>query len=130
MSRRVTGFAVAALSLLALSCTRPPQGQTPSGQPAPVNPQVVAARGTLAESEQATIAIFKSASPSVVQVVAGSPSNGFNGAQIATGTGFVWDRDGHIVTNYHVVAQSSQVVVRPPNGGDDIPATVIGSAPN
>ena len=129
----VRGFAAAgmvALSLLALSCSRPPQGQTPSGQPAPLNPHVVAARGTLAESEQATIAIFKAASPSVVQVIAGSAGNGFNDGQIATGTGFVWDRDGHIVTNFHVVAQGQQIVVRPPQGGDDIPATVIGSAPN
>lgn len=130
MHRFFQTSAVIAFSVLALSCSRPPQGQTPSGQPMAVNPQVVAARGTLAESEQATIAIFKSASPSVVQVIAGSPGNGLNAAQVATGTGFVWDATGHIVTNYHVVAQGSQIVVRPPNGGDDIPATVIGSAPN
>src|SRR5262245_2086188 len=108
----------------------PGQQQQTQSRGEPVNPQVVAARGTLAESEQATIAIFKSASPSVVQVIAGSPNNGFNGGQVSTGTGFIWDRDGHVVTNYHVVAQGQQIVVRPPNGGDDIAATVIGSAPN
>jgi len=121
--------AVLAALVLAASCGRPPQGQTSAGDPAPVNPQVVAARGTLAESEQATIAIFKSASPSVVLVIAGS-DNGLGGAQIAAGTGFVWDREGHIVTNYHVVAQGERIVVRPPDGGEDIPATVIGAAPN
>jgi 2-alkenal reductase len=130
MSRRITGFAVIAVALLGAACTPAPQGKTSAGQAAPLNPQVVAARGTLAESEQATIAIFKSASPSVVLVIAGTPANGFNGGQVAAGTGFVWDHDGHIVTNYHVVAQGSQIVVRPPQGGDDIPATVIGSAPN
>jgi 2-alkenal reductase len=119
-----------AIALLACGCGPAPQGQSPSGQPAPLNPTVVAARGTLAESEQATIAIFKSASPSVVLVIAGATGDGFNGGQIAAGTGFVWDRDGHIVTNFHVVANGDQIVVRPPQGGDDIPATVIGSAPN
>jgi len=131
MRRFFTAAGMVALSLLALSCSRPPQGQTPSGQPAALNPQVVAARGTLAESEQATIAIFKSASPSVVLVIAGNPGSGLaGGGQVAAGTGFVWDAQGHIVTNFHVVAQGQQIVVRPPQGGDDIPAAVIGSAPN
>jgi 2-alkenal reductase len=124
------GFACAAVSLMALACSPAPQGKTSAGQPAALNPQVVAARGTLAESERATIAIFKSASPSVVLVIAGAPGDAFGGGQVAAGTGFVWDHDGHILTNYHVVAQGSQIVVRPPQGGDDIPAAVIGSAPN
>jgi len=126
MSRRLVAFA--ALAAMA-ACNGPPQGQTPSGQ-ATVNPAIVAARGSLAESEQATIAIFKSASPSVVLVIAGASGDAFNGAQVAAGTGFVWDREGHIVTNFHVVAAGDQIVVRPPQGGDDIPATVIGAAPN
>jgi 2-alkenal reductase len=128
---RIVIAGIVALTLAA-SCGRPaPQGQTPSGEPTALNPQVIAARGTLAESEQATIAIFKSVSPSVVLVIAGSSGDGLGGdGQIAAGTGFVWDRDGHIVTNFHVVAQGDRIVVRPPSGGDDIPATVVGSAPN
>ncbi|MBC7767468.1 MAG: trypsin-like peptidase domain-containing protein [Phycisphaerales bacterium] len=89
------------------------------------DPRVVQARGTLAESEQATIAIFESASPSVVLVI--SRTGGGFQEEIGAGTGFVWDEAGHIVTNNHVV-QADQILVRMP-GGEDAPATVIGRAP-
>ncbi|WP_135213287.1 S1C family serine protease [Vitreimonas flagellata] len=104
-----------------------------NAQPSPVDtegadPRVVQARGTLAESEQATIAIFETASPSVVLVISGGRGpGGFNNVEISSGTGFVWDEAGHIVTNNHVV-QAQEIIVRPP-GGEDIRATVIGRAP-
>ncbi len=93
-----------------------------------VDPRVVQARGTLAESEQATIAIFESASPSVVLVISGARDvSGFNTVEIGAGTGFIWDQEGHVVTNNHVV-QAPEIVVRMPHG-EDIPARVIGRAP-
>src|SRR5262245_31691987 len=99
---------LAAISALALitGCDLLPkqQAQPTQSRDEPLNPQLVAARGTLAESEQATIAIFRSASPSVVLVISGSPGDAFNQGQVAAGTGFVWDREGHIVTNNHVIA--------------------------
>lgn len=104
-----------------------------NAQPAPVDtegadPRVVQARGTLAESEQATIAIFETASPSVVLVISGGRgAGGFNNVEVSSGTGFVWDEAGHIVTNNHVV-QGQEIIVRPP-GGEDIRAAVIGRAP-
>jgi 2-alkenal reductase len=117
-------------TLLAASCgALPGQQQQTQSRGEPVSPQVVAARGTLAESEQATIAIFRSASPSVVLVISGSPGDAFSQGQVAAGTGFVWDREGHIVTNNHVVADAAQIVVRTGGHGEDIPATVVGTAP-
>ena len=93
-----------------------------------VDPRVVQARGTLAESEQATIAIFQSASPSVVLVISGERDiTGMQTVAVGGGTGFIWDEQGHVVTNNHVV-QASEIIVRMP-GGDDISATVIGRAP-
>lgn len=71
-------------------------------------PRAVAARGTLAEDEKTTIAIFKEASPSVVNITRVSerrdPFN-LNVESIpeGAGSGFIWDKDGHVVTNYHVV---------------------------
>jgi 2-alkenal reductase len=113
---------IALLSLLAaLAACSPPAVDT-EGAP----PRVVAARGTLAESEQATIAIFESASPSVVLVIAGD--NGpFSTGGIAGGTGFIWDQAGHVITNNHV-ALADRLIVRMPSG-EDIPASVIGRAP-
>lgn len=46
-----------------------------------------------------------------------------------TGSGFVWDERGHIVTNYHVVAGASEAHVRL-NDGRDLPATLIGASPD
>jgi 2-alkenal reductase len=111
-------LALAALTLVACDFAPPTQVDTEGA-----DPRVIQARGTLAESEQATIAIFQSVSPSVVLVISG----GGLSQEIGGGTGFVWDEAGHIVTNNHVV-QGAQVVVRLP-GGQDIPAEVIGRAP-
>jgi S1-C subfamily serine protease len=60
--------------------------------------RAVTPRGELAPIEQAQISIFRQASPSVVHIT----SVGNNG-QHGTGTGFIWDENGYIVTNYHVV---------------------------
>src|ERR1051325_376524 len=85
--------AFAALILVAGCDLLPSRQQPTQSRGEPVSPQVVAARGTLAESEQATIAIFRSASPSVVLVISGSPGDAFNQGQVAAGTGFVSDRE-------------------------------------
>lgn len=125
-----TTFAAFAAVLMLAGCGLP---QQQAEAPEPVDtegadPRVVQARGTLAESENATIAIFRSASPSVVLVISGGPdARGINTGQTGAGTGFIWDEAGHVVTNNHVV-QASQITVRMP-GGEDIQARVIGRAP-
>jgi len=68
-------------------------------------------RGPLSEAERANIELFERVSPSVVQVAAraaaGNPlaedEGGDGTAGAASGTGFVWDNAGHVVTNNHVV---------------------------
>lgn len=91
--------------------------------------RAVTARGDLAQSEQSTIALFEAAAPSVVQVVSRSTVlTPFQIAeQIGAGSGFVWDRDGYVVTNNHV-ADAQEIMVRLPNG-EDVRATVVGRAP-
>jgi len=74
----------------------------------PVQPRVVTPRGDLAADEAATIELFENASPSVVfitTVALRSDIWGLNVMEIpqGTGSGFIWDSSGHIVTNYHVV---------------------------
>src|SRR6185295_6109164 len=58
------------------------------------------------------IAVFKAASPSVVNITALSVGRDFfsmNTQQVprGTGTGFVWDDKGHIVTNFHVIQEAN-----------------------
>jgi S1-C subfamily serine protease len=97
-------------------------------------PRAVAPRGTLSDLERSTIELFERDSPSVVQVVAraaaldASQGEGeAGGAQ--SGTGFVWDAAGHIVTNNHVVEGTDAVSVRLATG-QVLRAPIVGTAPN
>ena len=78
-------------------------------------PRTVAARGDLAEDEKSTIELFRKSSPSVVHVtnIALQQDFFFNVQKIqqGTGTGFVWDDQGNIVTNFHVVANADAAQV-------------------
>jgi S1-C subfamily serine protease len=73
-------------------------------------------RGDLAEDEKTTIAIFKSAKDSVVNVTSIALRRdpfSFNMTKIpsGSGTGFVWDEKGRIVTNNHVVQGARAIQV-------------------
>jgi 2-alkenal reductase len=93
-------------------------------------PRPVAARGDLSELERSTIRVFETVAPSVVQVVSVSNRGPFTEAEPSgSGTGFVWDAAGHVVTNEHVVANGSGLVVRLASG-EVVPAEVVGRAPN
>ena len=78
-------------------------------------PRTVAARGDLAEDEKATIELFRTSSPSVVHVTnIGLQRDFFFNVQNipqGMGTGFVWDDQGNIVTNFHVVANADAAQV-------------------
>ena len=72
--------------------------------------------------------IYRRASKAVVEVAAtGGPSTG--GQSSAQGSGFVYDADGHIVTNEHVVDGATSISVRFWNG-NTYKATVVGSDPS
>ena len=76
----------------------------------------VVARGDLADIERTTTEIFRTASPSVVHITtlvtaAGPFSLDVQQIPQGTGSGFVWDKDGHIVTNYHVISGASGAVI-------------------
>jgi S1-C subfamily serine protease len=71
-------------------------------------PRAVVARGDLAADELNNIEVFKSVSPSVVHITtleraASLFSTDVSQVPRGTGTGFMWDDRGHIVTNFHVI---------------------------
>lgn len=71
-------------------------------------------RGDLAPLEQTFVAIFERTSPSVAHITTRSlVRDGWGGAstQEGTGSGFVWDERGTIVTNFHVVSGAQRVRV-------------------
>jgi S1-C subfamily serine protease len=81
----------------------------PQRQPSEaVKPRPVAARSSLTAEEQSLTGLFEEVSPSVVYVTSLAVRRDFFRLNVfeipqGTGSGFVWDRLGHIVTNYHVV---------------------------
>src|SRR4029077_1520964 len=86
---------------------------------AQTTPRPIEARGNLSDAERSIIALFERASPSVVQVVGrhteANLSNEEEGG-LQSGTGFVWDGAGNIVTNNHVISGTSEVIVRLASG--------------
>ncbi|WP_373652121.1 S1C family serine protease [Schlesneria sp. DSM 10557] len=75
-------------------------------------------RGDLSDDEKSTIEIFREASPSVVHITTLSirrDSLNFRALEVpeGTGTGFIYDDAGHVVTNYHVVknARAAKVML-------------------
>ena len=84
-------------------------------------PRAIVARGNLAEDEKSTVDLFERCSRSVVHVSPMIRKQQWTGFRIrdvietGTGTGFVWDRDGHIVTNVHVIRDAGRCLVTLPN---------------
>ncbi|KAL3808674.1 hypothetical protein ACHAXA_009227 [Cyclostephanos tholiformis] len=80
--------------------------------------------GICADSaEEGRIAIFERVAPSVVYIDTFSERRDAFSANVlevpsGSGSGFVWDMDGHIVTNFHVVqeAKSARVAILTPGG--------------
>ncbi|HEX5999048.1 MAG TPA: trypsin-like peptidase domain-containing protein [Hyphomicrobiaceae bacterium] len=87
-------------------------------------------RSDLVGEEARTTGLFAKTAPSVVAIYARKNGGGRRGQgeALGTGSGFVWDRAGHIVTNNHVVEGASKLGVL--FGGETpLPARLVGTAP-
>ena len=79
--------------------------------------------------------IYRNVSPAVVSVANNAlVRRGFFSVQVyeveqGSGSGFVWDKKGHIVSNYHVVHKANTITVTFPNG-KSFDAKVAGIAPD
>lgn len=102
---------------------------TPNAPPRPITPA-----GKLAEDEQSTIELFRQSSRSVVYIATSSLARdqfSMNVMEIpkGTGTGFVWDSAGHIVTNFHVLEGGNAWKVTLA-GQTTLDAELVGVAPD
>ena len=86
-----------------------PSESAPSSPP-PLSPELLK---TANADEQINVRVYSSVNRSVVNITIASSSEGFFGEETSTGTGsgFVIDREGHILTNYHVVENANNVQV-------------------
>jgi S1-C subfamily serine protease len=143
MPDRATPAALGLIAALALAAGcrsgSPSPVSTPDSAAPPPPPAATAATiaplspGARTEDEHNTIAVFRAAAPSTVFVTQKRlVLDRFWGTAVevpaGSGSGFVWDTEGHVVTNFHVVdgAQSLIVTVQ---GDRSFPAKVVGVEP-
>jgi S1-C subfamily serine protease len=99
--------------------TVPPTRPSVSGSPAVVTPASAATPVgdvALSNPEQRNIAIFRESASSVAFISNFALRRSFYSLNVleiprGTGTGFVWDDDGHVVTNFHVIHGGDRFVV-------------------
>ncbi len=99
--------------------------------------RAITPRGDLADWEKSTIESFDQAAPSVVGVTTSRlverrinfVSTRRESVPQGAGTGFVWDQQGHIITNFHVLENGHSFVVKFHGMAKSVQAAVIGFAP-
>jgi len=124
-------------------------GQRLDGRPELAAPVVEAASASpaveeapipdeLSDDERRTIEIFRGASQSVVNIDSLARRRDFFSLDVfevprGSGSGFIWDERGHVVTNFHVIEGGTRFVVTLADQGPDEPeweAQVVGVAPD
>ncbi len=118
--------AIIALLLIGLGCnTAGLTAATPRSLPTAVAVQVITATPPPATVEASNpleaqvIAVYENVSPAVVNITnRGYVYDFFMQAvpQEGSGSGFVYDQEGHIVTNYHVIENAEELSVTLANG--------------
>jgi S1-C subfamily serine protease len=95
-------------------------------------PRPITSRGDLDAEEKTNIGIFETWKASVVYIstrerVVDFWTRNVTSVPRGTGSGFVWDEQGHVVTNYHVIAGAAEANVRLADGRD-YDATLVGAS--
>ena len=91
------------LTLLLLACVSSPQAA----------PEYLSFK---TEDEANSIEIYQKASPAVVHVTSTTLRRGFFSRNVqevpqGSGSGFIWDKNGLVVTNYHVIHGANRLIV-------------------
>lgn len=146
--RKSTSLALLALfvlGLVLLACSLPNELQSllqgtptpvavPTATPAPeptLAPPQPAPQGMFS-LEQDIIAVYEAVGRGVVNITNRSYAYDFffrPVPQEGSGSGIVYDREGHIITNYHVIEGAEELFVTLPDEST-VPAKVVGSDPS
>ena len=104
------------------------------GSDAHAAPRPVTPRGELHADEKATIDMFEKSKASVVFISTRErrvdlwTRNVFSVPR-GTGSGFIWDEAGHVITNFHVIQGANEALVRLADGRD-YRASLVGVSPS
>ena len=96
-------------------------------------PRPITPRGELTSEEQSNIEVFETWKGSVVFISTSNRVVDFwtrnvQSVPSGTGSGFIWDEQGHIITNMHVIAGAAEATVKLADGRD-YPASLVGTSP-
>jgi S1-C subfamily serine protease len=102
----------------------------PEGKPRPIGP----ASAELSPDERATMAVFDRATKSVVFIANTAIQRDFWSLETmevpqGSGSGFVWNKQGHIVTNFHVIYGANSIKVTLADRSEH-QAKVVGADPD
>ena len=131
-------FFTASLALILFGCRAQPlqakrsSTEEPLGSAPPAAASLALGPGARTEDERNTIAVFRALAPSTVFVTQTRLVVDFLGdaqeVPAGSGSGFVWDDEGHVVTNFHVVEGARSVTVTLQNQ-KTFDASVVGIEP-
>ncbi|WP_448507093.1 S1C family serine protease [Immundisolibacter sp.] len=127
--RLTQGFRLSAL----LGCLLLGTWQAPSMAARLSEQRVATPRGELGVDERATIELFERTRDSVVYISTTGLVQDFWTRNVfavprGTGSGFIWDQTGHVVTNLHVIQGAARATVRLADGRD-YRAQLVGASP-
>lgn len=115
--------------------TPPPEPPPEASATTPAEPDPNG-RSRLLSQEEHIIALFEKTAPSVTFITTQSRRQAMPRGMRSpppmpsgAGSGFVWDSDGHVVTNFHVIADASEATVTL-SDGTEWPARLVGAAPD
>lgn len=107
---------------------------SPSSGPLERAPALQETESYLSPEERSTVEVFRRSSPSVVNVTNLAVTRDRFSMDLTeiprgTGSGFLWDDRGHVVTNYHVI-QGAQALHVAFNNGESYKAEYVGGSPD
>ncbi len=106
-----------------------PEARQSTVTPELLNSEDIEGLADLTPEERVNVAVYEKCHPSVVHIeTRGVGSDSFFGrATLAegTGSGWVWDTQGHVITNYHVIKGARQMTITL-HSGDQFDGTLIG----
>jgi S1-C subfamily serine protease len=117
---------------------------TAGAKDASIAARAVTPRSPLPAAEQQVVDLFKQSSPSVAYITVLAEAQTFrtpfgivrqDEQALGQGSGFVWDKSGHVVTNFHVVSVQTRGGMRPADkarvtlaDGSTWDATLVGAS--
>jgi S1-C subfamily serine protease len=129
-------LAVLALLAATLGCRLPARLGAPAQTPRPTVAPAPTALPPLDDSvsalEERVMAIYDSVGPSVVSIISRFFVEDLMMQPIpqeGSGSGFLYDEDGHILTNFHVIENADELIVSLPDGRI-FPARIVGVDPS